>query len=133
MRPPICGFLSATSVQYLAEPSDIRQSLVRQLTQPVMYMPSIRRMVSDGFQVFLEVGPNDVLTRLNRDIAGDQALCLSLDVPGQRFDERMQLVRGVLECVTGTTTTGSDRLRRETISSAAGMKDPDARESGPHH
>jgi acyl transferase domain-containing protein len=99
MRPPTTGFLSATCVQYLAEPSGIRHSLVRQLTQPVMYMPSIQRMLGEGFRVFLEVGPNDVLTRMNRDIVDGQAICLSLDVPGQNFDERMQFVRAVLECV----------------------------------
>ncbi len=101
MRPPTCGFLSATSVQYLAEPSGIRQSLVRQLTQPVMYLPSIQRMLGEGFRVFLEVGPNDVLTRMNRDIVDSQALCLSLDIPGQSYVERMALVNAVLECVTG--------------------------------
>jgi acyl transferase domain-containing protein/acyl carrier protein len=100
MRPPVCGFLSATCVQYLAEPSAIRRSLVRQLTQPVMFMPSIQRMMGEGYRVFLEVGPNDVLTRMNRDIVDDSAVCLSLDVPGQPFAERMQLVRAVLECVT---------------------------------
>ena len=99
MRPPVSGFLSATSVQYLAEPSAIRHSLVRQLTQPVMYMPSIQRMLGEGFRVFLEVGPNDVLTRMNRDIVDSQALCLSLDVPGQPFQERMALVHAVLDCV----------------------------------
>ncbi len=103
MRPPVCGFLSATSVQYLAEPSGIRQSLVRQLTQPVMYLPSIQRMLGEGFRVFLEVGPNDVLTRMNRDIVDTQALCLSLDIPGQSYIERMALVNAVLECVTGST------------------------------
>jgi acyl transferase domain-containing protein/NAD(P)-dependent dehydrogenase (short-subunit alcohol dehydrogenase family)/aryl carrier-like protein len=101
MRPPVCGFLSATSVQYLAEPSGIRQSLVRQLTQPVMYLPSIQRMLGEGFRVFLEVGPNDVLTRMNRDIVDSQALCLSLDIPGQSYIERMAMVNAVLECVTG--------------------------------
>jgi len=99
MRPPVSGFLSATSVQYLAEPSAIRHSLVRQLTQPVMYMPSIQRMLGEGFRVFLEVGPNDVLTRMNRDIVETQALCLSLDVPGQPFSERIAIVHAVLECV----------------------------------
>ncbi|MBC7966980.1 MAG: acyltransferase domain-containing protein, partial [Fuerstia sp.] len=99
MRPPVCGFLSATSVQYLAEPCSIRNSLVRQLTQPVMYMPSIQRMLGEGFRVLLEVGPNDVLTRMNRDIVDSQAICLSLDVPGQSFEERMLLVHAVLECV----------------------------------
>ena len=104
MRPPVCGFLSATCVQYLAEPSNIRRSLVRQLTQPVMFMPSIQRMMGEGYQVFLEVGPNDVLTRMNRDIVDDSALCLSLDVPGQPFSERMQLVHAVLECVANVST-----------------------------
>ncbi len=101
MRPPVCGFLSATSVQYLAEPSGIRQSLVRQLTQPVMYLPSIQRMLGEDFCLFLEVGPNDVLTRMNRDIVDSQALCLSLDVPGQAFEERMALVHAAMECVSG--------------------------------
>ncbi len=100
MRPPVCGFMSATCVQYLAEPSGVRHSLVRQLTQPVMYLPSIQRMMGEGFRVFLEVGPNDVLTRMNRDIVDSQALCLSLDVPGQPFDERMALVHAAIECVT---------------------------------
>jgi acyl transferase domain-containing protein/acyl carrier protein len=99
MRPPVYGFLSATSVQYLAEPSSIRNSLVRQLTQPVMFMPSIQRMMGEGFSLFLEVGPNDVLTRMNRDIVDQRALCLSLDVPGQPFEERMQLVKAALECI----------------------------------
>ena len=99
LRPPVCGFLSATSVQYLAEPSGIRSSLVRQLTQPVMFMPSVQRLLSEGYRVFLEVGPNDVLTRLTRDIAESHAICLSLDVPGQPFEERLALVRAVLECV----------------------------------
>lgn len=109
MRPPVCGFLSATNVQYLAEPSGIRQSLVRQLTQPVMYMPSIQRMLGEGYRVFLEVGPNDVLTRMNRDIVESQALCLSLDVPGQPFAERIAMVHAVMECAAdgaaGATST----------------------------
>ncbi|MCA9008407.1 MAG: SDR family NAD(P)-dependent oxidoreductase [Planctomycetaceae bacterium] len=118
MRPPVCGFLSATCVQYLAEPSSIRTSLVRQLTQPVMYMPSIQRMLGEGYSVFLEVGPNDVLTRMNRDIVGDQTLCLSLDVPGQPFAERLQLVHAALECV------GRDyrpRHQHDTFASMASM------------
>ncbi len=116
MRPPVCGFMSATCVQYLAEPSGVRHSLVRQLTQPVMYLPSIQRMMGEGFRVFLEVGPNDVLTRMNRDIVDSQALCLSLDVPGQPFDERMALVHAAIECVTGSG--GSGRDARSTVTTS---------------
>jgi acyl transferase domain-containing protein/NAD(P)-dependent dehydrogenase (short-subunit alcohol dehydrogenase family) len=119
MRPPTCGFLSATSVQYLAEPSGIRQSLVRQLTQPVMYLPSIQRMLGEGFRVFLEVGPNDVLTRMNRDIVDSQALCLSLDIPGQSYVERMALVNAALECVTGSIPAAKDFGSRLSVSTAS--------------
>lgn len=102
MRSPTCGFMSATSVQYLSEPSDIRKSLVRQLTQPVLYMPSVQRLLGEKFRVLLEVGPNDVLTRMNRDFVGSEALCLSLDIPGQPFSERLQLVNATLETVANT-------------------------------
>ena len=105
LRPAVCGFLSATSMQYLAEPAGIRSSLVRQLTQPVLWVPAIRRMQEDGFRVFLEVGPNDVLTRLTRDTVGSDAICLSLDVLGQSYNERLALVTAVLECVTGLPLT----------------------------
>ena len=105
LRPAVCGFLSATSMQYLAEPAGIRSSLVRQLTQPVLWVPAIRRMQKDGFRVFLEVGPNDVLTRLTRDTVGSDAICLSLDVLGQSYNERLALVTAVLECVTGLPQT----------------------------
>ncbi|MEZ6127369.1 MAG: beta-ketoacyl synthase N-terminal-like domain-containing protein [Planctomycetaceae bacterium] len=98
LRPPSCGFLSATSGRFLAEPDDIRNSLVTQLTQPVLYQPSVRRLLETGSLILLEVGPNDVLTRLNRDIVPDGALCLSLDVPGQTYAERLALLDLVLDC-----------------------------------
>ncbi len=102
LRPPTCGFISTTSTSYLAEPEDVRRSLVTQLTQPVMYDPSIRRLLNDGVGLFVEVGPNDVLTRLNREILAGQALCLSADVLGQSFEDRTALIRAAIECVTGS-------------------------------
>jgi len=119
MRSPTCGFLSATSVQYLAEPSEIRNSLVRQLTQPVMYLPSIQRMLGEGFRVFLEVGPNDILTRMNRDIVDSQALCLSLDVPGQPFAERLQLIKAVLECAANVNSAALQNVAPISVAESA--------------
>ena len=109
MRPPTCGFLSTTSTTYLAEPDDVRRSLVTQLTQPVMYEPSIQRMLSDGVGLFLEVGPNDVLTRLNRETIGGDALCLSADVPGQSFEDRLTLIHAAIECLSGVTAAPEPR------------------------
>jgi acyl transferase domain-containing protein/NAD(P)-dependent dehydrogenase (short-subunit alcohol dehydrogenase family) len=101
MKPPVCGFLSATRVQYLAEPEHIRDSLVRQLTQPVLFLPAIQRLFNDGCRLLIEVGPNEVLTKLARDTIGKDALCLSMDVPGKSFQERLSLVNAATECVTG--------------------------------
>ncbi|MCA9077838.1 MAG: SDR family NAD(P)-dependent oxidoreductase [Planctomycetaceae bacterium] len=101
LRPPSCGFLSTTSTTYLAEPDDVRNSLVTQLTQPVMYEPAIRRLLNDGVGLFVEVGPNDVLTRLNREIIGSDALCLSADVPGQSFEDRLVLIHAAIDCMSG--------------------------------
>jgi acyl transferase domain-containing protein/acyl carrier protein/NAD(P)-dependent dehydrogenase (short-subunit alcohol dehydrogenase family) len=101
MKAPVCGFLSATRVQYLAEPEHIRDSLVRQLTQPVLFLPAIQRLVNDGCRLLIEVGPNEVLTKLARDTIGKHALCLSMDVLGKSFQQRMSLVNAATECVTG--------------------------------
>jgi len=101
MKPPVCGFLSATRVQYLAEPEHIRDSLIRQLTQPVLFLPAIQRLLNDGCRLLIEVGPNEVLTKLARETIGKYALCLSMDVPGKSFQERLSLVHAATECLTG--------------------------------
>ena len=105
LRPPSNGFISATSAAFLAEPNDVRQSLVEQLTQPVLYQPAVQRLLDVGCRMLLEVGPNDVLTRLNRSIVGDSALCLSLDVPGQSYTQRTALVDAAMACVRTTPAT----------------------------
>lgn len=43
-----------------------RDRLVRQLTRPVRWTASIRAMVEEGASRFVEVGPGNVLTGLNR-------------------------------------------------------------------
>ncbi len=95
--PPTCPLMSATSARYLSEPSDLRQSLVSQMTRPVLYVPAIERLLNDDVALLIEVGPNNVLSRLNQDIGGKQALCLSLDVPGKEFAERLQMIHAARE------------------------------------
>jgi [acyl-carrier-protein] S-malonyltransferase len=46
----------------------IRDSLRRQITQPVLWQRSVERMIREGVQVFYEVGPGRVLTGLIRKI-----------------------------------------------------------------
>ncbi|MEO1524390.1 MAG: beta-ketoacyl synthase N-terminal-like domain-containing protein [Planctomycetota bacterium] len=93
LRPPRFAFLSATQNRYLAEPDDIRTNLIDQLVQPVGFSGAIERLVRDGCGLILEVGPNNVLTRLAASTVSDQALCLSLDnrsVPAELQEESVK-------------------------------------------
>jgi [acyl-carrier-protein] S-malonyltransferase len=65
--------------------------LVRQLTSPVLWAPSIRYMVEKGINTFLELGPGSVLRGLNRRIARD-TVCKSLGDP-----EDIESIEGFLQ------------------------------------
>jgi [acyl-carrier-protein] S-malonyltransferase len=57
--------------------NDIKDSLIRQLENPVHWAKSILSMKNDGITSFLEVGPGKVLQGLNKRI--DKSLeCLSV-------------------------------------------------------
>ena len=60
---PVYANASATPV---VEPSEIRDSLVRQLLQPVLWEPSIRAIARLVPEEFLEIGPGQVLKGLLR-------------------------------------------------------------------
>ncbi|WP_230646923.1 ACP S-malonyltransferase [Bradyrhizobium sp. Leaf401] len=48
--------------------TEIRSSLVKQISSPVQWMQSIRYLVQQGVRTFTELGPGDVLTRLTKQI-----------------------------------------------------------------
>lgn len=53
---------------YHADAAGIRQSLYQQVTQPVLWQKCIERIIQDGVDVVVEVGPGRVLTGLMRKI-----------------------------------------------------------------
>jgi [acyl-carrier-protein] S-malonyltransferase len=59
-----------TNVDAEAETSgdEARESLIRQVTMPVRWLDSIREMIEQGVDIFVEVGPGKVLTGLLRQI-----------------------------------------------------------------
>jgi [acyl-carrier-protein] S-malonyltransferase len=59
-----------TNVDAEAETSgdESRESLIRQVTMPVRWLDSIREMIDQGVNIFVEVGPGKVLTGLLRQI-----------------------------------------------------------------
>ena len=54
--------------------------LIKQLTSPVLWAPSIKYMVQQGITKFLEVGPGVILRGLNRRITRD-TMCKSAGTP----------------------------------------------------
>ena len=85
LRPPRLGYLSATAARFLAEPDDVRESLITQLTRPVQFAAAVARLAEAGVAVAVEVGPGRVLTKLAREcdlpmlcVAGDDSSALPL-------------------------------------------------------
>jgi len=56
------------SAQPIEEPEEIRRELVAQLTSPVRWVESVKYMITQGVDTFVEVGPGDVLRGLIRRI-----------------------------------------------------------------
>jgi [acyl-carrier-protein] S-malonyltransferase len=58
--------ISNVTGEPVSDPELARELLVRQLTAPVLWHPSVTRMVAEGIDIFVEIGPGSVLTGLNR-------------------------------------------------------------------
>ncbi|MEM9660118.1 MAG: ACP S-malonyltransferase, partial [Planctomycetota bacterium] len=87
-------YSNVTALPYGEGLDEIRATLSRHLTSPVKFVDQIEAMYSAGARVFVEAGPNDVLTSLTRRILGDkQHLAIAIDVPGR--DGLLQLAHAL--------------------------------------
>jgi acyl transferase domain-containing protein/NAD(P)-dependent dehydrogenase (short-subunit alcohol dehydrogenase family)/acyl carrier protein len=77
--PPHTPLLSSVSIRYVAEPAEIRENLAAQPSTPLDYSGMVRRLSADGVTVFIEVGPQQVLTRLNQRLLGGSAVAVACD------------------------------------------------------
>ena len=60
--------VSNVTADYHADPDGVRTRLEEQVVRPVRWQASIERLIADGFDRFIEVGPGRVLTGLMRKI-----------------------------------------------------------------
>jgi len=60
--------VSNVTADYVREASKIKELLIKQVTSPVLWSDSIKRMASDGINTFVEVGPKKVLSGLIKNI-----------------------------------------------------------------
>ncbi|MFA6431997.1 MAG: ACP S-malonyltransferase, partial [Candidatus Margulisiibacteriota bacterium] len=63
--------ISNVTAEKVYKGEEIKKLLVKQVTSPVLWEDSIRKMAADGITNFIEVGPGKVLTGLIRKIVPD--------------------------------------------------------------
>lgn len=65
---PLCPVYQNVDAQPHTDPFEIKCNLIAQLTSPVCWTQSVQRMISDGAEEFIELGPGKVLTGLIKRI-----------------------------------------------------------------
>ena len=68
VRAPAIPYVSAVDAHAHAQPEDIRDVLVRQISSPVRWTNTLRALIGSGVAQVIECGPGKVLTGLNRRI-----------------------------------------------------------------
>ena len=98
--PPTLPLLSNVTNRYEADPDQVKANLVAQLTSPVGYAALVQRLADDGVTAFVEVGPQQVLTRLNRQILGTASgCCIASDHPKRNAAEQLDRVQALVETI----------------------------------
>jgi [acyl-carrier-protein] S-malonyltransferase len=77
---PEPGFFPNVSAILTENPGEIRDGLLEQICSPVRWLPSVEKMLAEGADTFIEVGPGKVLTGLLKRIDGS-AVGLNADTP----------------------------------------------------
>jgi [acyl-carrier-protein] S-malonyltransferase len=73
-RAPGIRYISAVDAAAHDQPSDIRDLLVKQLSNPVRWTDTVRAICTGGVSRVIECGPGKVLTGLNRRIEKREGL-----------------------------------------------------------
>ncbi len=60
--------IANVDAEFITTAEEVRDALIRQVTRPVLWEDSVRRLVQEGVRVFVEVGPGRVLSGLIRRI-----------------------------------------------------------------
>ncbi len=65
---PQTPVISNVTADYVSHPDQVRELLIRQLTSPVKWCPSMQKLMADGVNAFYEIGPGRVLGGLMKRI-----------------------------------------------------------------
>lgn len=68
IRTPRIPVVSNVDAQVHESPDELRQILIRQVTQPVLWEDCVRKLLAEGCDQFFEIGPGKVLKSLMKRI-----------------------------------------------------------------
>jgi [acyl-carrier-protein] S-malonyltransferase len=91
-KVPLLFNVTATAAN---DPGEIRKIMARQIASRVRWFEIINQMVTDGVEVFVELGPKTVLTGLMKKILPrkSEITCLQADTP-ELIDRAIQVIAG---------------------------------------
>jgi acyl transferase domain-containing protein/NAD(P)H-dependent flavin oxidoreductase YrpB (nitropropane dioxygenase family)/NAD(P)-dependent dehydrogenase (short-subunit alcohol dehydrogenase family) len=109
-RPPrLPVFANTTAAPYPQDPEALTDLLAHHLTAPVRFQEEIEALYAAGARLFIEVGPQAVLTGLAGQILGDRPhLALASDVRGR--PGLVQLLHLLAQLLTAGMPVRLDRL-----------------------
>ncbi len=72
IQTPAIPYLSNVTAEPVTDSEGIRELLVKQVSHPVRFRESVERMLADGVDTFIEIGPGKTLSgfvrKINRDV-----------------------------------------------------------------
>jgi [acyl-carrier-protein] S-malonyltransferase len=68
---PAAPVVANASAEPVTAAEGVREAMSRQMTSPVLWTGSVRRMIADGAGLFAEIGPGKVLSGLIRRISAE--------------------------------------------------------------
>lgn len=88
LQAPKIPYVTNVDATYVTETTRIKELLARQISESVRWQQSLERMLADGVDIFVEMGPGKTLRGFLRKLA-PEAKCLGV--------ETTEELRGVLE------------------------------------
>ena len=70
-KTPVCPVYQNVTALPSTDPDVIKKNLLSQLTSPVKWTQTVKNMIADGADYFMEIGPGAVLQGLIKKTAGD--------------------------------------------------------------
>lgn len=78
---PSIGYLSNVTADYVMDAEKIRSLLPLQICHPVRWQQTIERLIADGFDEFVEIGPRRTLSGFLREI-NSEVKCFNIEKLG---------------------------------------------------